>query len=895
MSRIRLFVAAAVVATFGGQMAFADWVDDVTATNPFAWYRFEESDISDGAQALDSSGNDRHGTYVGFAQPAASAIDGSSQAFSADGAAFVDLGESSISDFSFQDSFTIAAWVQVDTLTKDWQAITAKGDNSWRMHRNGSSTSPAFGTSGLSDPADTIAMENVDIGDGNWHMVVGVADKTGGVKTLYMDGDNNFEVTQDIVGDLGGANGFRAYIGENSQNTGRHWDGLIDEVVYWDRALTSQEVFDLYNAGSNSTFPLAGSDIPPDFTGDPVGEQPAPEPGFWSVREWQQEAEDVNGVAGADAVIANPDYQFTRFVTDAQAEIINYADPGGAGGGYSVNIPKSDFPSARAGAQDDTVIRAIATLHIEEAGDYTFGIDGDDGARLTIDGASFTGSPNNGAGIVVNGDNFGHPENTGNAFGLASTFLDAGEHRIELVWQERGGGSFVEVFAAEGVKADLDDDFAPVGLREPFPIASGAIPEMAGDFTVTGYANCSVAPNSITTANDCVAEQAGSFNEFPATATVINFNDAEGDAGFIGGDGPFPQSDLGGPTDNHVMEFEGTVVIPVDGTYTFGFRGDDGSALTLEGANFTIENPGGPRELLDDGQTIAYNGNTGNSETYASAELTAGEYNISGIWWEAGGGANFEVFAGPGAQSGFNNIAMRLLGSPGETLDVVVPAGLSIGTPTTGGTCGDFDMDGDVDAADRTIQTVGWTGAIGDGSGTATFADGDCDGDGDVDTADQTGLIGNWTGALGGMAGNLTDGDDADLVYDPANGNVTIDASDTAAGQIISFVIGTDQNNMDTSATVVPFIDAGTNTDNTPFQIGQTDPLNQGAGPLVDIGNVLPTGMDLTALSEYLTIAEYASELGAGGTLDLRVVPEPSGLVLALFGLFGLATRRRRK
>ena len=153
-------------------------------------------------------------------------------------------------------------------------------------------------------------------------------------------------------------------------------------------------------------------------------------------------------------------------------------------------------------------------------------------------------------------------------------------------------------------------------------------------------------------------------------------------------------------------------------------------------------------------------------------------------------------------------------------------------------------------------------------------------------------MIGNWTGA---QAGNLTDGADADLVYDPATGNVTIDASDTAAGQIISFVIGTDQNNMDTSATVVPFIDAGTNTDNTPFQIGQTDPLNQGAGPLVDIGNVLPTGMDLTALSEYLTIAEYASELGAGGTLDLRVIPEPSGLVLALFGLFSLAARRRRK
>ena len=29
-------------------------------------------------------------------------------------------------------------------------------------------------------------------------------------------------------------------------------------------------------------------------------------------------------------------------------------------------------------------------------------------------------------------------------------------------------------------------------------------------------------------------------------------------------------------------------------------------------------------------------------------------------------------------------------------------------------------------------------------------------------------------------AGNLVDGDDADLIYDPATGNVQLDASDTA-------------------------------------------------------------------------------------------------------------------
>ena len=60
--------------------------------------------------------------------------------------------------------------------------------------------------------------------------------------------------------------------------------------------------------------------------------------------------------------------------------------------------------------------------------------------------------------------------------------------------------------------------------------------------------------------------------------------------------------------------------------------------------------------------------------------------------------------------------------------------------------CGDFDFDGDVDTADRTIQAQGWTGALME-VGTARFVDGDCDGDGDVDVADVNGLVTHWTGA----------------------------------------------------------------------------------------------------------------------------------------------------
>ena len=64
-------------------------------------------------------------------------------------------------------------------------------------------------------------------------------------------------------------------------------------------------------------------------------------------------------------------------------------------------------------------------------------------------------------------------------------------------------------------------------------------------------------------------------------------------------------------------------------------------------------------------------------------------------------------------------------------------------------TSSDFDVDGDVDTADRTILTQNWTGALGVGVGTSTQAQGDADCDFDVDSADITVLVQEWTGAQG--------------------------------------------------------------------------------------------------------------------------------------------------
>lgn len=82
----------------------------------------------------------------------------------------------------------------------------------------------------------------------------------------------------------------------------------------------------------------------------------------------------------------------------------------------------------------------------------------------------------------------------------------------------------------------------------------------------------------------------------------------------------------------------------------------------------------------------------------------------------------------------------------------------------------DVDSDGDVDAADRTVQTTNWTGAL-QGEGTKLPSDGDCDLDGDVDAADVTILVGEWTGAS--MASGVTsDFTNASTLHQPVSHTV---------------------------------------------------------------------------------------------------------------------------
>ena len=75
------------------------------------------------------------------------------------------------------------------------------------------------------------------VNDGKWHHFAAVYD--GAEFRLYVDG--NPDGSEASTGPIT-VSTYNVFIGENSQATGRHWNGQIDDVRVYSRALTEAEV-----------------------------------------------------------------------------------------------------------------------------------------------------------------------------------------------------------------------------------------------------------------------------------------------------------------------------------------------------------------------------------------------------------------------------------------------------------------------------------------------------------------------------------------------------------------------------------------------------------------------------------------------------------------------------
>ena len=179
----------------------------------------------------DSSGNNLNGTIVGTP----SYITGvAGMALSLNGVDnYVNCGDNA--SFDITEQITLSAWINTsDSGNGQHNPFVTKGDQSYAIKHASGNSMEFFIYDGtwqtLSSPVD-------DSFNGAWHHVAGTFD--GNQLRLYVDG--NLADSMDHTGAIATTT-YPVNIGRNSQNVDRFYEGAIDEVRIYNRALSEGEI-----------------------------------------------------------------------------------------------------------------------------------------------------------------------------------------------------------------------------------------------------------------------------------------------------------------------------------------------------------------------------------------------------------------------------------------------------------------------------------------------------------------------------------------------------------------------------------------------------------------------------------------------------------------------------
>jgi len=139
---------------------------------------------------------------------------------------------------------TVSAWINTTEFTNSWAAIAARGENTWRLGREGGTSNLAFHVN--TDAGQASTNGNRVVNDGVWHHVVGVYSPTAG--QLYIDGVLDAEIAG--LGLINMNPDSPATIGARAGRLDRAWNGQIDEVKIFNFAMTADQVRGLSGAGA---------------------------------------------------------------------------------------------------------------------------------------------------------------------------------------------------------------------------------------------------------------------------------------------------------------------------------------------------------------------------------------------------------------------------------------------------------------------------------------------------------------------------------------------------------------------------------------------------------------------------------------------------------------------
>ena len=154
-------------------------------------------------------------------------------------------------DITTGDTFSVSLWLNADDIADSTQHTVfrmASGSSAVYIRTRDSKI-----TAGNYKDASNYLLRNSNstLSNSTWYHVVAVFSGAGGV-TLYIDGTEQTTSTTSL-GTTTTSYGSTFYIG-STEVPSLYYDGQLDEIGIWSKALTAEEVTDLYNDGAGLTY-----------------------------------------------------------------------------------------------------------------------------------------------------------------------------------------------------------------------------------------------------------------------------------------------------------------------------------------------------------------------------------------------------------------------------------------------------------------------------------------------------------------------------------------------------------------------------------------------------------------------------------------------------------------
>lgn len=421
---------------------------------------------------------------------------------------------------------------------------------------------------------------------------------------------------------------------------------------------------------------VGGAGDTPFFPATPF-DLPTPPAGKWSVRNYHGGG-DVPTLRAAFTRVATPG---TSVITNVTSPVINFRDPqnAGADGIFRNNVP---FPMETVvPGVDDNQFVTIGRYEFvaAAAGDYSFGITGDDGIAFRMLGGPYiinsAGPTNNNSGIDgLDSTAFLNTNSSGETSYGVYRISAPGTYTIEVIQVEQAGGASFEVAWAPGNFTTLNATSAwrllGTDTDPSLPIAAPILPNnlfdqlplaTAGNWSARFFYS-PTAIGSLTAA--ITAMQNAATPNSSGFTPYLNFRNLPGSgqtetawtsglfyptSATVAYQTPVEQQFIGTTVfvDNAAAIATSRIIIPTSGNYTFGISSDDGFAFRVVGAPNGFSRVSGTA-TIDSAQTNTVYRLTGSNNCRAVINLPAGQYDLEFAYYEGGGNAQFEVYAAAG-------------------------------------------------------------------------------------------------------------------------------------------------------------------------------------------------------------------------------------------------------